>query len=153
MWCNSQHDSFAEHLITFAVVEGIFSSSFCAIFWFNQRGVLPGLCFANKLISHDEALHCDFACVLSNCLLKPPCSIHVREIVNSAIQIKECFICEAHLFNLMGMNATLVSLYIRFCADCLLHKLKQPTIVYNVTNPFPWMDTISLQGKTKFFEK
>jgi ribonucleoside-diphosphate reductase beta chain len=76
----------------------------------NVAGVLPGLCFANKLISHDEALHCDFACVLYNCLLKPPCSIHVREIANSAIQIKECFIREALLFNLMGMNATLMSL-------------------------------------------
>jgi ribonucleoside-diphosphate reductase subunit M2 len=93
MWCNSQHASLAKHLITYAIVEGIFfSGSFCAIFWFKQHGVLPGLCIANELISRDEALHCDFASVLYNHLLKPPCSICIREIVDSAIQIKECFI-------------------------------------------------------------
>ena len=143
MWCNSQHTLFTEHLITFAIVEGIFFGSFCAIFWFKQCGVLPGLCFSNELISCDEVFHCDFACVLYNRLLKPPCSIHIREIVDSAIQIEECFICEVLPFNLMGMNATLMIKYIQFCADCLLRELKQPNI-YNVTNPFPWMDTISL---------
>jgi ribonucleoside-diphosphate reductase subunit M2 len=113
MWCNSQHALFAEHLIAFAVVEGIFfSGSFCAIFWFKQCGVLPGLCFANELISYDEALHCDFACVLYNHLLKPPCSICIREIVDSAIQIEKCFIHEVLPFNLMGMNATLMNQYI-----------------------------------------
>jgi ribonucleotide reductase beta subunit family protein with ferritin-like domain len=154
MWCNSKHASFAKHLIAFAVVEGIFfSGSFCAIFWFKQCCVLPGLYFANKLISCDEALHCDFACVLYNRLLKPPCSICIREIVDSAIQIEEHFIHKQALpFNFMGMNATLMNQYIQFCANCLLCKVKQPTI-YNVINPFSWMDTISLQGKTHFFEK
>jgi ribonucleotide reductase beta subunit family protein with ferritin-like domain len=153
MWCNSQHASFAKHLIAFAVVEGIFfSGSFCAIFWFTQHGVLPGLFFASELISCDEALHCDFASVLYNHLLKPPCSIHVREIVDSAIQFKEHLIRKALPFNLMGMNVILINQYISFCANCLLHELKQPRI-YNATNPFPWMGTISLQGKTNFFEK
>jgi hypothetical protein len=98
---------FTKCLITFAIVEGIFFGSFSVIFWFKQCGVLPDLYFANELISCDEAFHCDFACVLYNCSLKPPCSIHIREIVDIAIQIEECFICEVLLFNLLGMNATL----------------------------------------------
>jgi ribonucleotide reductase beta subunit family protein with ferritin-like domain len=102
-----QHASFTECLITFAVVEGIFfPGSFCGCHLFGLSNVVYSLaCFANELISCDEALHCDFACVLYNHLLKPPCSIHVREIVESAIQVEECFICKA---NLMGMNATLI---------------------------------------------
>jgi ribonucleotide reductase beta subunit family protein with ferritin-like domain len=153
MWCNSQHASFSRHLIAFAVVEGIFfSSSFRGMFWFKQHGVLPGLCFANELISHDDAHYCDFACVLYNRLLKPPCSICIREIVDCAIQIKEHFIREALLFDLMSMNEARMNKYIRFCAERLLHELKQPTIC-NVVNPFPWMDTISIQDKSNFFEK
>ncbi len=120
---------------------------FCAIFWFKQCGVLPGLCFANELISHDEALHCDFACVLYNCLLNLLGLSHQGACWQCS-PIKECFIHDALAFNLMSMNATHVNQYIWFCANHLLWKLKQPTI-YNVINPFPWITTISLQSKTR----
>ena len=136
----------------FAVVEGIFfSGSFYTIFWFNQRGILPGLCFTNELISRDEALHCDFACTLYRCLLKPPCSICIH--VDSAIQIEDHFICEVIPDGLPGMNAPLMAQYIPFCADYILHELKQPSL-YNVNNPFPWMDVQSLPPrKSQLFQE
>jgi len=153
LWCNPNHASFAERLVAFTVIEGIFfSGSFCAVFWFKQQGILPGFCFANELISRDEALHCEFGCELYRQLLKPPCPNRVREIVDSAVQIEVRFITSALPDRLLGMNAPLMTQYIKFVADRLLHELRVPKM-YNVTNPFPWMEMISLQGKTNFFEK
>jgi len=152
-WCDARRRTFAERLIAFAVVEGIFfSGSFCAIFWMKQRGLMPGLCFSNELISRDEALHCDFACLLHQTLLTPASPLRIRQIVDEAVDIERDFVCDALPVSLIGMNATLMSQYIEFCADRLLVALGQPRL-YAVSNPFPWMTTISLQGKTNFFEK
>jgi ribonucleoside-diphosphate reductase beta chain len=146
--------SFAERLIAFAAVEGIFfSGSFCSIFWLKQRGLMPGLSFSNELISRDEGLHCDFACLLytkyvQNQLPKE----QVTQIIRDAVEIEKEFIIDALPVNLIGMNATLMSQYIEFVADRLLLNLGCEK-VYNVSNPFPFMEMISLQNKTNFFEK
>lgn len=146
--------SFAERLIAFAAVEGIFfSGSFCSIFWLKKRGLMPGLSFSNELISRDEGLHCDFACLLYNKHLKNKLSKDtVQKIITDAVEIEKEFITDALPVRLIGMNQELMKQYIEFVADRLLVELGNEK-VYNVTNPFDFMDMISIQGKTNFFEK
>lgn len=146
--------SFAERLIAFAAVEGIFfSGSFCSIFWMKKRGLLPGLSFSNELISRDEGLHCDFACLLyNNHLVNKLDPAKITAIIKDAVEIEEEFVTEALPVKLIGMNAELMCQYIEFVADRLLMELNCDK-VYNVTNPFDFMELISLQGKTNFFEK
>lgn len=151
-WINSEN--FTERLIAFAAVEGIFfSGSFCSIFWLKKRGLMPGLTFSNELISRDEGLHCDFACLLYDKYLvnKLP-EARVHEIIRDAVSIEQEFVTDALPVNLIGMNAQLMSQYIEFVADRLLLALGYSKI-YNSTNPFDFMEMISLQGKTNFFEK
>ena len=152
-WIGSD-SSFAERLIAFAAVEGIFfSGSFCSIFWMKKRGLMHGLTFSNELISRDEGLHCDFACLLYSMLTVtklPPA--RVTAILVEAVTIEKEFVCEALPVKLIGMNQDLMSQYIEFVADRLLVSLGCPKH-YNVTNPFDFMELISLQGKTNFFEK
>jgi len=146
--------SFTERLIAFAAVEGIFfSGSFCSIFWLKKRGLMPGLTFSNELISRDEGLHCDFACHLyaKHIVNKLP-QQRVIEIITNAVEIEKEFVTDALPVNLIGMNAKLMQQYIEFVADRLLVELGCPR-VYNATNPFDFMEMISLQGKTNFFEK
>ncbi|KAL0924519.1 hypothetical protein M5K25_005354 [Dendrobium thyrsiflorum] len=146
-------DSFAERILAFACVEGIFfSGSFCAIFWLKKRGLMPGLTFSNELISRDEGLHCDFACLLYSLLINKISEERVREIVADAVDIEREFVCDALPCALVGMNADLMSRYIEFVADRLLGALGYGKL-YGVSNPFDWMELISLQGKTNFFEK
>ena len=146
--------SFAERLIAFAAVEGIFfSGSFCSIFWLKKRGLMPGLSFSNELISRDEGMHCDFACLLYNNHIQNKLSKDtIRTIISDAVEIEKEFVSDALPVNLIGMNSDLMCQYIEFVADRLLAALQQEKI-FNVENPFPWMDMISLQGKTNFFEK
>jgi len=146
--------SFAERLIAFAAVEGIFfSGSFCSIFWLKKRGLMPGLTFSNELISRDEGMHCDFACVLYNDHIVDKLDKSVIEkIIRDAVTIEQEFVSDSLPVRLIGMNAELMCQYIEFVADRLLSSLGNEKI-YNVENPFPWMDMISLQGKTNFFEK
>jgi ribonucleoside-diphosphate reductase beta chain len=151
-WINE--GNFAERLIAFAAVEGIFfSGSFCSIFWLKKRGLMPGLSFSNELISRDEGLHCDFACLLYTEHIKnqlEPASVY--KIIMDAVVIEKEFVTDALPVSLIGMNAELMCQYIEFVADRLLVALglqKQ----YNATNPFDFMEMISLQGKTNFFEK
>jgi ribonucleotide reductase beta subunit family protein with ferritin-like domain len=152
-WCSSTRASFAERLVAFAVVEGIFfSGSFCAIFWLKKRGLMPGLCTSNELISRDEGLHCDFACLLHGKLQRPCSTETIHAIVRDAVEIEQLFVDTALRVDLIGMNATLMKQYIEFCADRLVQQLGAPPL-YNSTNPFEWMTLISLQGKTNFFEK
>ena len=151
-WINSE--SFDERLIAFAAVEGIFfSGSFCSIFWLKKRGLMPGLSFSNELISRDEALHCQFACLLHNRYIKDKVSEErIKEIICSAVDIERTFITESLPVSLIGMNSKLMEQYIEFTADFWLQALGCQK-VYNVENPFDFMDMISLQGKTNFFEK
>ena len=149
-----ENGSFAERLIAFAAVEGIFfSGSFCSIFWLKKRGLMPGLSFSNELISRDEGMHCDFACLLYNdhIIHKLPKDT-VTGIIANAVEIEKEFVTDALPVGLIGMNADLMCQYIEFVADRLLVALKHDKI-FNVENPFPWMDLISLEGKTNFFEK
>jgi len=141
-----------ERLIAFAMVEGIFfQGSFCAIFWLKKRGLMPGLCFSNELISRDENLHCEFACLIYQTLQKPISESVLKEIVTSAVDIELQFCTEALPVDLIGMNANLMQDYIKFCADYWVTVLGFEKI-YNKKNPFPWMELISLQGKTNMFE-
>ncbi len=151
-WIGSE-STFAERLVGFAAVEGIFfSGSFCSIFWLKKRGLMPGLTFSNELISRDEGLHCDFACLLYS-MLETKMEEHViRGIITDAVSIEKEFILDALPVSLIGMNANLMSQYIEFVADRLLVALGYSK-AYGTANPFPWMDLISLQGKTNFFEK
>jgi ribonucleoside-diphosphate reductase beta chain len=146
--------SFAERLIAFAAVEGIFfSGSFCSIFWLKKRGLMPGLSFSNELISRDEGLHCDFACLLYTRHIKNQLPKEkVTEIITNAVSIEKEFVSEAIPVKLIGMNADLMCQYIEFVADRLLQALDCPKF-YNASNPFDFMEMISLQGKTNFFEK
>ena len=146
--------SFAERLIAFAAVEGIFfSGSFCSIFWLKKRGLMPGLSFSNELISRDEGLHCDFACLLYNNHLKNQLpKQQVIDIILDAVEIEKEFILDALPVKLIGMNSELMAQYIEFVADRLLTELNCPK-QFNVNNPFDFMDMISIQGKTNFFEK
>jgi len=144
---------FAERLIAFAAVEGIFfSGSFCAIFWLKKRGLMPGLTFSNELISRDEGLHCDFACLLYSMLDNKLAQTVVHGIIKDAVEYEKEFITEALPVNLIGMNAAWMKTYIEFVADRLVYALGYEKI-YFVKNPFDWMELISLQGKTNFFEK
>ncbi|WP_187262232.1 ribonucleoside-diphosphate reductase small subunit [Pontibacter beigongshangensis] len=150
-WIESEN--FAERLIAFAAVEGIFfSGSFCSIFWMKKRGLMPGLTFSNELISRDEGLHCDFACLLYSMLENKLPEERVQEIIRDAVKIEQEFVTDALPVDLIGMNAKLMSQYIEFVADRLLGELGCSKI-YNSTNPFDFMEMISLQGKTNFFEK
>ena len=151
-WINN--GSFAERLIAFAAVEGIFfSGSFCSIFWLKKRGLMPGLTFSNELISRDEGLHCDFACLLYTEHIKNKLpEEQVTKIITDAVTIEKKFVVEAIPVKLIGMNADLMCQYIEFCADRLLVALGCKK-TYNASNPFDFMEMISLQGKTNFFEK
>jgi ribonucleoside-diphosphate reductase beta chain len=150
-WINSEN--FAERLIAFAAVEGIFfSGSFCSIFWLKKRGLMPGLTFSNELISRDEGLHCDFACLLYSYLQNKLPEERVQAIIRDAVTIEQEFVTEALPVSLIGMNARTMSQYIEFVADRLLVSLGCGKI-YNSTNPFDFMEMISVQGKTNFFEK
>nr|XP_054764117.1 ribonucleoside-diphosphate reductase subunit M2 B-like [Lytechinus pictus] len=152
-WIASDESTFGERLVAFAAVEGIFfSGSFAAIFWFKKRGLLPGLTFSNELISRDEGLHCDFACLLFSHLHHPPAVSRIQEIIRDAVRLEEEYLSEALPVALIGMNARLMSQYIKFVADRLLMELNSPKI-YNVENPFDFMENISLEGKSNFFEK
>lgn len=146
--------SFAERLVAFAAVEGIFfSGSFCSIFWLKKRGLMPGLCFSNELISRDEGLHCDFACLLyANHLVNKLPKEQVEEIIREAVAIEKEFIIDALPVKLIGMNSDLMSQYIEFVADRLLVELGNERI-YNVSCPFDFMEMISIQGKSNFFER
>ncbi len=145
--------TFAERLVAFAAVEGIFfSGSFCSIFWLKKRGLMPGLTFSNELISRDEGLHCEFACLLYKMLKNQLSQEQVQKIITDAVVIEKEFITEALPVGLIGMNAGLMQQYIEFVADRWLSELGYAT-VYNTTNPFDFMEMISLQGKTNFFEK
>ena len=146
--------SFAERLIAFAAVEGIFfSGAFCSIFWLKKRGVMPGLTFSNELISRDEGLHADFAVHLhNNHLINKVSKSRITEIITEALEIEREFITESLPASLIGMNAKLMTQYLEFVTDRLLVELECPR-VYNSSNPFDFMDMISLQGKTNFFEK
>jgi len=150
-WINSEN--FAERLIAFAAVEGIFfSGSFCSIFWLKKRGLMPGLTFSNELISRDEGLHCDFACLLYSYLENKLPEERVHAIIRDAVSIEQEFVTDALPVSLIGMNAKAMSQYIEFVADRLLVALGCSKI-YNATNPFDFMEMISVQGKTNFFEK
>lgn len=149
-----KNGSFQERLIAFAAVEGIFfSGSFCSIFWLKKRGLMPGLTFSNELISRDEGMHCDFACLLYNehIVEKLPTTT-VQDIIIESVNIEKEFVTDAIPVALLGMNANDMCQYIEFVADRLLSSLGCNK-VYNVENPFSWMDMISIQGKTNFFEK
>lgn len=152
-WCDRHHASFAERCVAFAAVEGIFfSGSFCAIFWLKKRGLMPGLCFSNELISRDEGLHCDFACMVYKKLVNQLPESRIVEIITNAVEIEKEFVVDALPVELIGMNSTLMCDYIEFCADRLLAALGCQRY-YKAVNPFEWMEMISLQGKTNFFEK
>ena len=152
-WINDKRSSFATRLIAFACVEGIhFSGSFCAIYWLKKRGLLPGLTFSNELISRDEALHTEFAVLLYNKLEKKISKKRIQEIITEAVEIEKEFINEAIPCRMIGMNSTMMSQYIEFVADRLAVQLGNDKI-YNSSNPFDWMEMISLEGKTNFFEK
>ncbi|HEV2482196.1 MAG TPA: ribonucleoside-diphosphate reductase small subunit [Puia sp.] len=148
-----ENGSFAERLVAFAAVEGIFfSGSFCSIFWMKKRGLMPGLTFSNELISRDEGLHCEFACLLYSMLTSKLPVEQVHTIIADAVRIEKEFITEALPVDLIGMNARLMQQYIEFVADRWLGELGYPKL-FNTTNPFDFMEMISLQGKTNFFEK
>lgn len=152
-WCDSQSASFAERLIAFAVVEGIFfSGSFASIFWLKKRGKMHGLCFSNELISRDESLHCDFACLLYTKVVNKLSTERIREIVCEAVDIEKEFVTDALPVRLIGMNSDQMCEYIEFCADRLMVSFGEEKI-YNTPNPFDFMEMISLSGKTNFFEK
>ncbi len=148
-----QNGTFAERLIAFAAVEGIFfSGSFCSIFWLKKRGLMPGLCTSNEFISRDEGMHCDFACLLYGMLENKLPTETVQAIIRDAVENEHEFVTDAIPVSLIGMNAKLMCQYIEFVADRLLVSLGCEKI-YNSTNPFDFMEMISLQGKTNFFEK
>jgi ribonucleoside-diphosphate reductase beta chain len=150
-WINN--GSFAERLIAFAAVEGIFfSGSFCSIFWLKKRGLMPGLTFSNELISRDEGMHCEFACLLYRMLDNKLSKEAATAIITDAVEIEKEFISDALPVSLIGMNAKLMSQYIEFVADRWLGELGYDK-VYGASNPFDFMEMISLQGKTNFFEK
>ncbi|KAJ3229983.1 Ribonucleotide-diphosphate reductase (RNR), small subunit [Chytriomyces hyalinus] len=152
-WISDKSSPFPVRLVAFAVVEGIFfSGSFASIFWLKKRGLMPGLTFSNELISRDEGLHTDFACLLFSLLNNKPDLDVVTQIVTEAVELEQEFLRDALPVKLIGMNSDLMSQYIEFVADRLLVCLGCPK-VYNVENPFDFMDLISLQGKTNFFEK
>lgn len=148
-----ENGTFAQRLVAFAAVEGIFfSGSFCSIFWLKKRGLMPGLTFSNELISRDEGLHCEFACLLYSMLENKLTEDEVKGIIRDAVEIEKEFVTDALPVELLGMNAKMMQQYIEFVADRWLGELGCGKI-YNATNPFDFMEMISLQGKTNFFEK
>ena len=152
-WINDKRSSFATRLIAFACVEGIFfSGAFCAIYWLKKRGLMPGLTFSNELISRDEAMHTEFAILLYSKLRNKTSKKKVYELIKEAVEIEKEFICEALPCRLIGMNSDKMSQYIEFVADRLIVQLGYNKI-YNASNPFDFMEMISLEGKTNFFEK
>jgi ribonucleoside-diphosphate reductase subunit M2 len=152
-WIHDNRSSFATRLVAFACVEGIFfSGAFCSIFWLKKRGLMPGLTFSNELISRDEALHCEFAILLYSKLIKKVDKNRIHEIIKEAVEIETEFICEALPCRLIGMNSEMMTQYIKFVADRLCVQLGYKKI-YNISNPFDWMEMISLEGKTNFFER
>ena len=152
-WIQDKRSSFATRLIAFACIEGIFfSGAFCSIFWLKKRGLMPGLTFSNELISRDEALHTEFAVLLYNKLNKKLNKSKVLEIIKDAVEIEKEFICDALPCRLIGMNSELMCQYIEFVADRLSVQLGYDKI-YNTSNPFDFMEMISIEGKTNFFEK
>ena len=152
-WIHDNRSSFATRLVAFACVEGIFfSGAFCSIYWLKKRGLMPGLTFSNELISRDEALHCEFAVLLYSKLVKKIDKSRIHEIIKEAVEIETEFICEALPCKLIGMNSELMTQYIKFVADRLSTQLGYKKI-YGVQNPFDFMELISLEGKTNFFEK
>jgi ribonucleoside-diphosphate reductase subunit M2 len=152
-WIKDNRSGFATRLIAFACVEGIFfSGAFCSIYWLKKRGLMPGLTFSNELISRDEALHCEFAVLLYSKMINKVKKSRVHEIIKEAVEIENEFICEALPCRLIGMNSMLMNQYIQFCADRLCVQLGYEKI-YNVLNPFDFMELISLEGKVNFFER
>ena len=152
-WINDNRSSFASRLVAFACIEGIFfSGAFCSIFWLKKRGLMPGLTFSNELISRDEALHCEFAILLYSKLEKKLPKQKIHDIIKDCVEIEIEFICEALPCRLIGMNSELMGQYIQFVADRLCVQLGYPKI-YNVANCFEFMELISLESKTSFFEK
>ena len=152
-WIHDNRSSFATRLVAFACVEGIFfSGAFCSIFWLKKRGLMPGLTFSNELISRDEALHCEFAILLYSKLIKKMDKNRIHDIIKEAVEIEIEFICEALPCRLIGMNSQLMTQYIKFVADRLSVQLGYKKI-YNVINPFDFMEMISLENKCNFFEK
>jgi len=152
-WISDKDSTFGTRVIAFAAVEGIFfSGSFCSIFWLKKRGLMPGLCFSNELISRDEGLHTEFAVLMYSMLKDKPHEETVKQIIREAVSIEKEFITESLPCSLIGMNQTLMSEYIEYVADRLLQMLQLEPI-YNTHNPFEWMELISIQGKTNFFEK
>jgi ribonucleoside-diphosphate reductase beta chain len=148
-----KNGTFAERLVAFAAVEGIFfSGSFCSIFWLKKRGLMPGLSTSNEFIARDEGLHCDFACLLYGMLENKLTREQVTQIISDAVKCEHEFVTDALPVSLIGMNAKLMCQYIEFVADRLLVALGYPKI-YNAANPFDFMEMISLEGKTNFFEK
>ena len=152
-WCDADRASFAERIVAFAAVEGIFfSGSFCAVFWLKKRGLMPGLSFSNELISRDEGMHCDFACLLYSKLRNKLSNEVLYELIGDAVKMEKEFVTAALPVELIGMNSKTMCTYIEFCADRLLLALGAPKL-FNAVNPYDWMELISLQGKTNFFEK
>jgi ribonucleoside-diphosphate reductase subunit M2 len=152
-WIHDNRSSFATRLVAFACVEGIFfSGAFCSIYWLKKRGLMPGLTFSNELISRDEALHCEFAILLYSKLLKKIDKARIHEIIKEAVEIETEFICNALPCRLIGMNSDMMSQYIKFVADRLSVQLGYKKI-YDVPNPFDFMELISLEGKTNMFER
>jgi ribonucleotide reductase beta subunit family protein with ferritin-like domain len=152
-WIHDNRSSFATRLVAFACVEGIFfSGAFCSIYWLKKRGLMPGLTFSNELISRDEALHCEFAVLLYSKLVKKIDKNRIHEIIKEAVEIEIEFICDALPCKLIGMNSDLMTQYIKFVADRLVVQLGYKKI-YNAANPFDFMELISLEGKTNFFER
>ena len=152
-WIHDNRSSFATRLVAFACIEGIFfSGAFCSIYWLKKRGLMPGLTFSNELISRDEALHCEFAVLLYSKLQKKVDKARIQEIIKEAVEIETEFICDALPCRLIGMNSELMTQYIQFVADRLSVQLGYKKI-YNVNNPFEFMELISLESKTNFFEK
>ena len=152
-WINDDKSTFGTRVIAFAAVEGIFfSGSFCSIFWLKKRGLMPGLCFANELISRDEGLHMEFAVLMYSMLKDKPSKEDVLNIIKEAVELEKEFITESLPCNLIGMNMDLMKEYIEYVSDRLLLMLGLEK-EYNSSNPFPWMELISVQGKTNFFEK
>nr|XP_049614030.1 ribonucleoside-diphosphate reductase subunit M2-like [Syngnathus scovelli] len=150
-WLNATDVDLSTRLVAFAVMEGVmFSGSFAAIYWLRMRSLMPGLCFSNELISRDEGLHCDFACMLFTTLGARPDKVHA--IVSEAVAIERAFFDEALATPLLAMNSKSMGQYIEFVADRLLHDLNYPKM-YNVANPFGFMESISIEGKTNFFER
>jgi len=151
-WIHDKKSNFATRIIAFACVEGImFSGAFCSIYWLKKRGLMPGLTFSNELISRDEALHAEFAVLLYKKLIKKLSKNKVYEIIKNAVEIETEFICEALPCRLIGMNSSLMTQYIQFVADRLVVQLGYEKI-YNVSNPFDWMELISIESKANFFE-